>query len=347
MVAECGTAGRGRWPTLSQPSSTSRPTATFLQTATTWCPAATASVVRAARPRWDVSSTSQCINYPKWDIFASVCVPHTRRFFNFLNSLGSLELSNELCSARLFLTHTAPHCVSCVQLWDLRQPGCKVVEYRGHLQTTASCVFLPVPPGGAAQVATSSHDSTVKMWDQNTAGREEKEPRFSPEPACAHVANPAASLWSAACLATLSLDGAGPLVSLSPSDSANLLCASFNSGLHHIAVGQASNQAQGSGSGAGAGLEMNIVAHFWGRRRRRGRFSWPLTCERVSQTAAALDVDTACATDWQTWTYGWWGGAIMHCLSSRGSSSQAGQQTALLISLFIWFGAGEDERETL
>lgn len=102
-------------------------------------------------------------------------------------------------------------------------------------------------------------------------------------------------LWSAACLATLSVDGAGPLVSLSPCDSANLLCASFNSGLHHIEVGQASNQAQGSG--AASGLEMNVVAHFWRRkrrRRRRGRFPRPLTCEHVSQTATSLDVDTAC-----------------------------------------------------
>lgn len=63
----------------------------------------------------------------------------------------------------------------CGQLWDLRQPGCKVVEYRGHLQTTACCVFLPVPPGGssAALVATSSHDSSVKVWDQNSAGMTE------------------------------------------------------------------------------------------------------------------------------------------------------------------------------
>lgn len=72
------------------------------------------------------------------------------------------------------------------------------------------------------------------------------------------------TLWPSACLATLSLDGAGPLVSLSPSDPVSLLCASFNSGLHHIAVGQALNQAQGSGAGSGGagGLEMNVVAHF-------------------------------------------------------------------------------------
>ncbi|KAM9392039.1 WD repeat-containing protein 31 isoform 2-T2 [Pholidichthys leucotaenia] len=113
-------------------------------------------------------------------------------------------------------------------LWDLRQPGCKVVEYRGHLQTTACCVFLPMHPGGTAQVATSSHDSSVRIWDQNTAG-------------------------------TLSLDGAGPLVSLAPSDSTNLLCASFNTGLHHIQVDQGSPHAQSSGS---FGQDIKVVARF-------------------------------------------------------------------------------------
>ncbi|TSO98504.1 WD repeat-containing protein 31 [Bagarius yarrelli] len=54
-------------------------------------------------------------------------------------------------------------------LWDLRQPGCKVVEYRGHAQTTACCVFLPPSIGSPALVASSSHDSSIKIWDQNTA----------------------------------------------------------------------------------------------------------------------------------------------------------------------------------
>ena len=66
------------------------------------------------------------------------------------------------------------------------------------------------------------------------------------------------------CLGTLSLDGAGPLVSLAPSDSTNLLCASFNSGLHHIQVEQGSQQAQGPGadSGAAGSLEIRVVARF-------------------------------------------------------------------------------------
>ncbi|XP_056150250.1 WD repeat-containing protein 31 [Lampris incognitus] len=121
-------------------------------------------------------------------------------------------------------------------LWDLRQPGCKVVEYRGHLQTTACCMFLPSPPGGTAKVATSSHDSSIKVWDQNTA----------------------------ACLGSLAMDGAGPLVSLAPIDPTNLLCASFNTGLHLIHVGQGSGQIQGSeqGSSAVSGLDIKVVARF-------------------------------------------------------------------------------------
>lgn len=40
------------------------------------------------------------------------------------------------------------------------------------------------------------------------------------------------SLPSPACLATLCLEGWGPLASLAVCDSSTLLCASFNSGIH-------------------------------------------------------------------------------------------------------------------
>lgn len=39
-------------------------------------------------------------------------------------------------------------------------------------------------------------------------------------------------LPSTACLATLCLEGSGPLASLAACDSSTLLCASFNSGIH-------------------------------------------------------------------------------------------------------------------
>lgn len=58
MCAGCGTAAHGRSPTPSQPSSTSRPTATCLQMATTWYPAVTALEARAVRPRWAPQSCS-------------------------------------------------------------------------------------------------------------------------------------------------------------------------------------------------------------------------------------------------------------------------------------------------
>lgn len=58
MCAGCGTAAHGRSPTLFQPSSTSRPTATCLQMGTTWYPAVTALGARAVRPRWDPQSCS-------------------------------------------------------------------------------------------------------------------------------------------------------------------------------------------------------------------------------------------------------------------------------------------------
>uniref|UniRef100_A0A8C3KN97 WD repeat domain 31 n=1 Tax=Calidris pygmaea TaxID=425635 RepID=A0A8C3KN97_9CHAR len=89
-------------------------------------------------------------------------------------------------------------------LWDLRQTRDLVQEYRGHFQTTTSCLFLPRGLALAPSVATSSYDSTVKVWERDTG----------------------------ACLATLCLEGAGPLASLAACDSSALLCASFNSGIH-------------------------------------------------------------------------------------------------------------------
>ncbi|XP_045152570.1 WD repeat-containing protein 31, partial [Echinops telfairi] len=67
-------------------------------------------------------------------------------------------------------------------LWDLRQSRSSVCEYVGHLQTVASCAFLPRSVALMPVVATSSHDCKVKIWDQD----------------------------SGACLFTLSLDGSGP-----------------------------------------------------------------------------------------------------------------------------------------
>ncbi|XP_040387012.1 WD repeat-containing protein 31 isoform X2 [Cygnus olor] len=91
-------------------------------------------------------------------------------------------------------------------LWDLRQTRSRVREYKGHFQTTASCVFFPRGPALTPSIATSSYDSKVKVWDQDTA----------------------------ACLATACLEGAGPLASLAVCDSSTLLCATFNSGIHSL-----------------------------------------------------------------------------------------------------------------
>uniref|UniRef100_A0A674H0J1 WD repeat domain 31 n=1 Tax=Taeniopygia guttata TaxID=59729 RepID=A0A674H0J1_TAEGU len=65
-------------------------------------------------------------------------------------------------------------------LWDLRQTRGRVCEYKGHFQTTTACVFLPRGPTLAPSIATSSSDSTVKVWDQDTAGRGGSCPRHVP-----------------------------------------------------------------------------------------------------------------------------------------------------------------------
>ncbi|KAM5300037.1 WD repeat-containing protein 31 isoform 2-T2 [Ctenodactylus gundi] len=109
-------------------------------------------------------------------------------------------------------------CISCssgfegegceATLWDLRQTRNKICEYKGHFQTVASCVFLPRALALAPLIATSAHDSKVKIWNQDTG----------------------------ACLFTLSLDGSGPLTSLAVGDASSLLCASFNRGIHLLRV---------------------------------------------------------------------------------------------------------------
>ncbi|XP_015278583.1 PREDICTED: WD repeat-containing protein 31 [Gekko japonicus] len=111
------------------------------------------------------------------------------------------------------------YCVSCssgfggegceATLWDLRQTRSSVREFRGHFQTTMSCIFLPKGLTPFPAIATSSHDGTIKMWSQETG----------------------------ACLTTTCLDGAGPLPSLSTCETGGLLCASSNSGIHLLRVG--------------------------------------------------------------------------------------------------------------
>ncbi|EMP28378.1 WD repeat-containing protein 31 [Chelonia mydas] len=107
-------------------------------------------------------------------------------------------------------------------LWDLRQTRSQVREYKGHFQTTTSCVFLPKGQGLTPVIATSSHDCMVKVWNQDNG----------------------------ACLATLCLDGSGPLASLAVCDSSTLLCASFNSGIHLLRINSIK------------GLELQEVATF-------------------------------------------------------------------------------------
>ena len=59
-----------------------------------------------------------------------------------------------------------------LQLWDLRQTRSRICEYRGHFQTVASCIFLPRALASMPAIATSSHDCKVKIWNQDTGGKE-------------------------------------------------------------------------------------------------------------------------------------------------------------------------------
>ncbi|XP_074655821.1 WD repeat-containing protein 31-like [Tubulanus polymorphus] len=91
-------------------------------------------------------------------------------------------------------------------LWDLRttKPIC---EYKGHLESAASCTFLP-SHRGRHLLATSSNDSSLRVWDQNT-----KE-----------------------CLCCLSISGAGPLTSIAHISDLTMAVGSFNMGVHIVSL---------------------------------------------------------------------------------------------------------------
>ncbi|XP_048773289.1 SID1 transmembrane family member 1-like [Ostrea edulis] len=103
------------------------------------------------------------------------------------------------------------HCITCsngfggngceVTLWDIR--GRKIVhEYRDHGEAVESCIFLP-SIGGKQLIATTSRDTTVRLWDMNT-----KE-----------------------CLSCFPVVGSGPLTSIICYDDLSLCVSSFNSGI--------------------------------------------------------------------------------------------------------------------
>ncbi|XP_075801876.1 WD repeat-containing protein 31 isoform X3 [Microtus pennsylvanicus] len=113
-----------------------------------------------------------------------------------------------------------------IRLWDSR--GLQVAHVfptKQHIQTHCevsvdghTCISCSSGFGGEGCEATLwdlrqtrdkvSHDSTVKIWNQDTG----------------------------ACLFTLSLDGSGPLTSLAVGDITSLLCASFYRGVHLLRV---------------------------------------------------------------------------------------------------------------
>ena len=56
------------------------------------------------------------------------------------------------------------------QLWDLRTTR-PMHEFKGHTETVEACCFLPTKTGEGNLLATSSNDCSVRIWDQDSAGR--------------------------------------------------------------------------------------------------------------------------------------------------------------------------------
>ena len=83
---------------------------------------------------------------------------------------GEDTRERSISEAGKYVCKPAP--VITLQLWDLRQTRNRICEYRGHFQTVASCIFLPRALASMPAIATSSHDCKVKIWNQDTGGKE-------------------------------------------------------------------------------------------------------------------------------------------------------------------------------
>ncbi|XP_010777449.1 WD repeat-containing protein 31 [Notothenia coriiceps] len=169
-------------------------------------------------------------------------------------------------------------------LWDIESAKCEQRQNVSRNLVTHVC-WVP----GSSSVVQTSEDKIIRVWDSrawqvtNTfPAKQYIQTHCDVSPnghyllsssngfggqGCEATVRPV-WLWlfvgPKVCLGTLHLDGAGPLVCLAPTDSDNLLCASFNNGLHHIQLGNGLSMDQDSGaSSAGAGeLDVKVVACF-------------------------------------------------------------------------------------
>ncbi|KAJ7426831.1 WD repeat-containing protein 31 [Willisornis vidua] len=104
---------------------------------------------------------------------------------------------------------------------------------------------------GEPYVIQTSEDKTTRVWDSRELQVAHTFPAKQHIQTCCDVSQDGRYCLSSSqggeatvtCLATLCLEGSGPLASLAACDSSTLLCASANSGIHVLRVGGAAELA--------------------------------------------------------------------------------------------------------
>ncbi|CAB4011825.1 WD repeat-containing 31-like [Paramuricea clavata] len=156
---------------------------------------------------WDSRSLDVAFTFPPKQYFATCCDVSPDGRFILTSSNGFNGSGCEII------------------LWDVRGKK-QIYTYLGHEQTVSTCCFFPriTDITSWPLIMSASHDSTVKIWNQENQK----------------------------CLATESFFGSGPLTDIAVWENGRFCVSSFNSGVYQLSL---------TSDGEG-GVEIACQAHF-------------------------------------------------------------------------------------
>lgn len=179
------------WDTTKNTSISEKEVSRNLVSCVKWIPGTQTRVAQTGEDKmvriWDTRNMQPSFTFPAQQYFQTCCDCSRNGQFILTCSNG---FNGKGCEATL---------------WDVREQK-MICRYIGHQQTTSACVFLPRLEHVWLKdlIATASHDSTVKIWERD----------------------------SAECLTTLDFSGAGPLTDLCVWDDGSLCVSTTNMGVY-------------------------------------------------------------------------------------------------------------------